>query len=241
MIKVKLVTIGTMPEDLNLKRIEKWKSKFFMLQGEIEMFRLPINSDTHNWQFTDNALDGEIKEVNDSDFIIAIVNVPLEDNFYSRRIQKNKIVISLHTIKSILKNENIPLENIILRGLYAYSLVYKRFNEIPTLFDTHTNFLHDETKGCLFDMTGIVNDIIYSTGKVFLCDSCEHHFSENVSITEINIVKKEINKIRKSLYYRIFDKVKKHPIITILISSGWAVILGTMGSIIANIIWGWYH
>ena len=171
--KIKLVTIGHLPLHLHLERASTWKSDVFELVGEIESFSLHCDSDSDGWVFSDSLLQEQLPAHNGADFLIAIVNVPIEDNWYSRRLGDNQIVFTFSQIKEFLAWENIPLENAILRVLYVYTLLYRRSgNRIPGSAEA-PSFAHDETRGCLFDMNGIKSDLVESCDKPVVCPGCE--------------------------------------------------------------------
>lgn len=237
-VKIKLVTIGHLPLHLNLSQVSAWKSGVFELVGDIENFSLRCDSDGSGWEFSDELLREQLPAHTGADFLLAIVNVPIEDNWYSRRLGNNQIVFTFSQIREFLTWENIPLENVILRVLYAYTLLYRRSgNKIPGLGKA-PSFTHDETRGCLFDMNGIKSDLVESCNKPVVCGECEERLrNERVSTQTIKTVQKEIRKIRKHLYYRAFDFVKEKPVIALAISSGFAIWLGVAGSLIASYIY----
>jgi hypothetical protein len=236
--RIKLVTIGHLPLHLNLKGISAWRSDVFELAGDIENFALRCDSDGEGWEFSDALLKEQLPAHAGADFLIAIVNVPIENNWYSRRLGDNQIVFTFSQIKDFLAWENIPLENAILRVLYAYTLLYRRSgNKIPDFSEARI-FTHDETRGCLFDMNGIKSDLVESCNKPVVCGECEERLrNERVSTQMIKTVQKEIRKIRKQLYYRAFDFVKSKPITALVISSAFAILLGVAGSLIASYIY----
>lgn len=237
-VKIKLVTIGHLPLHLNLGQITSWKSKVFEFIGEAENFSLSCDSDSAGWVFSDFLLKKQIPSVGNADFVLALVNVPIEDNYYSRRLGDNKIVFTFNQIKDFLFWENIPLENAILRVLYAYTLLYRRSGDrIPSIREVGS-FTHDETRGCLFDMNGIKSDLVESCNRPNVCNACvERLKKERVSLETISSVQIEIRKIHKILYYRAFDFVKTRPIAALFISSLFAISLGVMGSVIASYIY----
>jgi hypothetical protein len=166
------------------------------------------------------------------------VNIPLELNWYSRRLSNNRVVFTLHEIKDILTHFNIPLENAVFRLLYAYTFLYKRNGERIPLNDEKTNFTHDETRGCLFDMNGIKTDIIYSLHEPKICSNCIQRLrNERIPNEIITKAQKEIIKIKKPIFYRIISFVKKHPVWAMMISAISAVVLGAIGSYITTIIY----
>ena len=234
-VKFKLITIGHLPITFNKKKIEKWHSKIFELTGDIENFTLSSNSDGYNWEYSDDNLKSELPKKFDGDVLLAIVNVPVEDNYYVRRLGNNTVILTFHEIKEFLDYQNIPLENVVLRVLYAITLVYNRFNKkIPSL-NENSSYTHDETRGCLFDMTGIKEEIIYSCHNPILCDNCQSEIrNDKVSNETIKAAVEEIKRIKKKLFYRITEAIKNHPIWAIIISSLFAILLGIIGSLIAS-------
>lgn len=239
-LKIKIITIGHLPIEFNKKRIEKYSSEIFEISGEIENYSLNSDSDGINWEFSDELIQEEIPKTFDADFLIALVNVPVEQNYYTRRLRDNKIVFTFYEVKDILEFNNIPLENIIYRLLYGYSLIHKRYkSEIPDL-EQVTNFTHDETRGCLFDMNGIKSDIVHSCVRPILCSECvERLKKEKVSENTINLIQEEIKKINKESFYRITDFIKQHPILVLIISSFAAILFGIIGSVLGNYIFDW--
>lgn len=232
--KIRLVTLGQLPAEFDRRIIQSHKSEVFELTGIIENFAINCDSDgPPNWDFSDTKISKQLPENSDADFLIAVTNVPLESNYYTRRLTGNRVVFTFFQIKDYLLFDNIPLENMAFRVIYGYSLVYRRSgNRIPPLHEI-TNFAHDETRGCLFDMNGVKSDIIYSCVRPTICSECEQKLkNEMVSIDYINRAKKEISNISKSLFYRASDYIKNNPYKALLISSALAIILGAVGSIL---------
>jgi hypothetical protein len=226
-----------MPVEFNRQKIIEWRSSVFEVMDEIESYSLSRDSDGNNWEFTDKALRAELPNIFKGDFLFVIVNVPLELNWYVRRFEGNKVVFTFHEIKDILMQADIPLENAILRVLNAYTLVYRRSgNRIPNASD-NTNFTHDETRGCLFDMNGLKADIVHSCHKPIICSDCiERLKGEKVSSDVIARCQADIRKIRKPLFYLMSDFIKRHPLWALLISLVTAIAL----NIVAAIIYDWF-
>ncbi|MBQ4851361.1 hypothetical protein [Pseudoalteromonas sp. MMG012] len=236
-VKIKLVTIGHMPLNFSTAKIKKWKSSTFEIVEDFDSFTLNCDSDGYNWEFSDQLVKEQLPVKFNGDFMIAIVNVPIENNWYSRRLGNNQVVFTFHEIKEILEHSNIPLENVIYRILYAYTLLYRRAGDkIPDFCDV-TGYTHDETRGCLFDMNGIKTDLIASCHKPIICNECQVKLSnERVSKSYIDSSKKEIKRIRKDLYFIILGWVKKHPVLALVLSSLLAITLGVTSSLIASCI-----
>lgn len=237
-VKIKLIILGQLPIDLDKIKLTKWKSDVFEIVGQIDNYTITNNADGLRWEFTDNNIEPQLPDIFEEDFLIAMTHVPLEDNYYARRFTGNRIYMTFYQMADMLSLSNIPIENLVYRLLYSYTLIYKRHgNRIPSR-DEVTTFTHDETRGCLFDMNGIKSDIVYSTNQPIVCDDCVQRLTtERVPRNTIVKVKDEIKRIKKGTYYRIADLIKKYPIWTLPITTISTIILGTAGSLLATILW----
>ncbi len=113
-IKIKIIVLGNLPFELNLKKIENWESKLFEI-SKSEKYSLNSDSDGDSWEYTDSNISKTIPDRFNEDILFAITNVPLESNYYSRRLSENRICITTHEMSDILKESNIPIENLLDR------------------------------------------------------------------------------------------------------------------------------
>jgi hypothetical protein len=235
--KISIATIGEMPFNFNTSKVKAWKSSIFEITGTIDNYALTVDADGEDWQFTDNNLSRVLPETGDSDFLFAIVNIPLELNWYTRRLSGDRVVFTFHEMKDILSLQNIPLENLVMRVLYAYAFAYRSHESRIPLSEERTNFTHDETRGCLFDMNGIKTDVAHSCDSPVICSDCVERLKQKkVSNSSISKAQSEIKKIRKPLFFRVTSFVKLHPILSLVASSLIAILLGAIGSIVGNYI-----
>jgi hypothetical protein len=87
-------------------------------------------------------------------------------------------------------------------------------------------------------MNGIKSDLVESCNKPVVCAACEEHLkNDRVSTQMIKTVQNEICKIRKSIYYQALDFIKVKPLVALMISSAFAILLGVIGSLIASSIY----
>ncbi|MBP2858316.1 hypothetical protein J8657_11975 [Dickeya oryzae] len=238
-VRIKIVTLGHMPAHFNKNKIANCESILFEINNVIDDYPLTCDSDIPDyWAFSDNLISAQLPSCNDADILIAITSVPLQYDWYLRRLNENKVVFTFHMVKDLLKNENIPLENVVYRVLYASSLTYKGSGDRAPSYDDILGFMHDETKGCLFDMNGLKTDLIESCDKPIICKDCEHKLStRKIPTNLIETVKKELKGIRKTRYYRWADFIKSHPIISLAISLFSVVLFGVLSSVIASILY----
>lgn len=235
-IRIKIGVIGYLPFDFNRKMIKSWKSDGFEIIDDIDEFHFKNDSDTFSWGYSDKILNDELPKKYDGDFFLGITYVPIENNYYARRLEFNRVVLSYFEMFQILKKENIPMENLLLRVIYAYSLVYLRNqNNLPSQANI-LGFTHDDTRGCLFDMNGNKNDVVFSLDSPKICDDCTTRIrNEKVPDNYTNQIKKEIGRIKKKSFYKIAEFIKKEPIISIIISAAFGISLSLIATIIFEI------
>lgn len=234
-LKVKIISIGHLPPRFNLEAIRDFKSSLFEVDDSFDIYSLDEDSDGEDWAYTDELMLGKIPDNKECDFTFAITTVPLELDWYSRRLNERSIICTFHGVRDYLTQENIPLENMILRVLNAYALVYLRSGKKIPMYDSISNFTHDETRGCLFDMNAYKHDIVESCNNPIICAKCyQNLIDNNIPLNILANVKDDIGKIQKRLYYRITDYVKANPIISLVVSSAFVVMLGIIGSLIAS-------
>lgn len=237
-VRIVLVTIGHLPPGIRLDRVREWHSSVFELVDTVPRYALTRPSDQPDWAFSDDAIGKDVPSRGNADLLLALVNVPLEDNYYVRRLEGNRVVMSLHEIDQIMQAAGIPLENAVLRVLYAIALVFRRFGDtIPPIAEV-TAYTHDETRGCLFDMNGLKSGLARSCHRPIICQECVVALErEHVASSTVSTVQREIRGITKPLYFRLLDAVKAHPVIALAVSSLAAIVLGAIGSLLAAIVY----
>lgn len=237
-LKIAVRLLGHKAPDLDIDALKKWKSCLWELcEGEIDSLPLNGNADLPDWGYSDAKLTSLAVPKKGADVTICILNGPLEDNYYSRRLSNNTACLSLYEVTEALRSHNIPLHNIVLRMIYSFVLIYTRKQSLPSM-KLLPSFAHHETKGCIFDMTGIKTDIVFSCDRPVFCTECRVSAKgDSVPKEWLDKYEKEIRGIRKALFYRLSDKIKQHPIWALFLSSLFAVILGIIGSLIASAVY----
>jgi hypothetical protein len=229
--------LGTISSSIDYKRLKKWKSGLFQVNGAVGKYRLPAKAEGMFWQYTDDQMGKAAPAKFDGDILVLVTNVPLEANFYMRRLTGNRVCISLYGIDDILSYHNIPIETFLLTKLYEVAIVYLAVkasgDRLPT---SEVQITHDDTRGCIFDMTGDKTEIAVSCRAPKVCDECLYKYHrQKVSMDDLELANRELKSIRQSVYHRISRYIKKHPILAIT-----ATALVTIGlNLISNNLISW--
>ncbi|PKP20336.1 MAG: hypothetical protein CVU05_09375 [Bacteroidetes bacterium HGW-Bacteroidetes-21] len=233
--KITLIKLGHVGHLVNLEKIRKWKSDIFEVTEIHCVEHLPesnVNDGFLDQKFTIKELSKIISCPKNSDIAVAIMPYRFIDNFYMHRISNNCVVISLYGIPEILEIDNISTENFILKQIYEICAIKYLVKDISSS-DVY-EFVHRDTRGCIFDLNGDREDILYNTEKPIICESCKDTFKKKqINSTTISTLEKELKKIKKPLILRIERRIKKYPFAAIIISGLIAISL----NLIASLIW----
>ena len=202
---VQLAKLGDLHTWLDLSKVSKWKSALFEILPEIDQYRLPTAAG-FQWDFVDDQVSRALPKRIKGDFLLILTDSPLEGNYYMRRLPGNRVCISFFQIRDILARRDIPVENYVLKCIYEvliyYTIAANHGGQLPKSEESYT---HDETKGCLFDMTGIKTDIVVSCRLPILCDTCYADLPRaTVPTNLLDGIRRELKKIRLSTYTRLF-------------------------------------
>lgn len=230
-IKVAIKLLGVTEFEISKNKLEKYRSRVFSIVDVSSRKLLPDTD--HEWGYSDYLVGTMFEPHQSANLTLAITNAPLEENYYLRRISDNRCVLSMFETKEILVGRQIAFEKFIIRNIYELILImYRNKMIIPVSLYTSS---HDDIRKCLFDMNGIKTDIVYSSIRPIICEKCTSDLLEaGVESITINKVSNELKKINIEVSKRIIIFIKNHVLISILISSIWAIVL----NIIANLVFG---
>lgn len=239
-ITISLVLLGNLKYPVNIAQIEGWKSDVLRIQHRAAVGHLP-DADGDDWQYTDQQLLGVLGAEQESDFTLGLISLPLESNYYMRRLSDRVAVLSFHEMAGIVRYSGFSLEQYILRNAYELAVLFVANGKlIPPDYAT---WAHDEVRGCLFDMNANKLDIVFSMDRPSLCAACRTRVSsKQVPAGLIPALERELPRIRKPLYLRITEWVKEHPVFAIAITAVFGVTLNLIASIIfekAKHVWPW--
>jgi hypothetical protein len=234
-LNIKLVLVGHLRNSLDLPKLRRFNSRFFRITEVERIDTLP------NPQKDDGFLDvvysrDEITRlmnpVNGSDLIVGIINYRFDDNFYLHRTGKNKACISIADIDRLLIAHNISLENFILKNIFEMVVFVNTLGELNT--DKVYDFVHQDTRGCLFDLNGDKLDVVHNTEHPKICDSCKAMInSKSVPDNFTKQLESELQRIRKPYVCSIELFIKKYPLFSLLVT----FLFGILINIISNMIW----
>lgn len=232
--KITIIKLGHIDHFVNIQKIKKWKSNLFEVINIQCVEHLPDSEIIDGFldqKFTKEKLSEIISCPKGSDFAIAIMPYRFIDNFYMHRIRNNCVVISLCGISDILEKDNISTENFIIKQIYEICAIKNLVNDIAS--DDVYQFVHLDTRGCIFDMNGQRSDILYNTEKPIICESCKNTFKKKQINAEIvSILEKELKRIKKPLILRIERYIRKYPLVSVILS----ILLGISLNLISNLI-----
>ena len=217
-----------------LKKLKaREKSKLFEITS-ISRVSLP-QSDF--WGYADATLSNLVKHSENADYTMCFIDYPLEGNFFVRRLSEKIGVATFYQTSNIFNASNVDLKNYIQLILYK-SVALSKLNIKHDAISVLKQF-HDETRGCLFDMCGLKEDIIIGATNPKICYECEAKLRSTLLDADfLDVLDKELKRIKKPVYFRITDWIKKHPILTLAVAVGSTLLLSLIAMIIYDAILG---
>lgn len=236
--KVALIRLGHTQHLVDFQFIKKWKSKLFSITTVQCIEHLPDSDIADGYldvKYSREKLQSLVSCPQDCDYAVAIMPYRFTDNFYMHRINANCVVISLYGIPEILKVNNIAAEHFIIKQLYEICAIKYLMSDISS--DDVYNFVHLDTRGCLFDMNGERGDILYNTEQPIICEECKGKFkSRQVELEVISQFEKELKRIKKPTILLIEKWIKKYPLFAILLSALGAIFLNIIANLICKLL-----
>jgi len=236
MTNIKLIIIGHSDRVVDFDVIRKYKSKFFKFIDIERISSLPDPQKNDGYLdivYSKQEIVHLLQKVQFDGLCIAVMNYRYDDNFYMHRIDSNKVCISVTGIEEILFQKDISVENFIIKNIYEVAIFYKILKNLTDNSEVY-NFIHNDTRGCLFDMNGDKNDIIYNTENPIICDECKGKINKkSIPKDLLNDIEKELKKINKPILKRIELFIKKYPLFSVLIT----FIFSTLINLFSNWLW----
>jgi hypothetical protein len=129
----------------------------------------------------------------------------------------------------IVRPAGFTVEQYILRNIYELAVLYIA-NGNKLSVDSHS-WAHDDVKGCLFDMNSNKRDITFSLHQPTLCDVCRGKVTrKRLDAKFLPTLSKELQKLKKSLYFQISDWVMRSPILALVVTTLFAILLNLIAS-----------
>lgn len=236
-LRLQIVKLGTLNTWLDLSKLMKWRSRLFEVLPEVNQHRLPTRAEGPVWNFSDNQISRAVPRRIVGNVLLVLTDAPLEGNYYMRRLSGNRVCISFFQVRDILARDNVPVENYVLRSIYEVLIYYTiAMNHGGELQKSAESYTHDETKGCLFDMTGNKADLTVSCRAPNLCDTCYADLSrDGVATNILDIVRHELKRVRPPTYLRMLSVVKRRPIMSLIITALSAILLNILSTFIMKL------
>lgn len=234
-IKIEIIKLGETKHNTVINKLATYqkKSKLFEIT-EIKKVNLP-DSDSFSWGYSDRTLlPLLLKTKTNADIQLGVIDYPIEGNYFGRELTDSIGVISFYQTDMIFNDANLDLLNFLLLTIYQAVVLYSCNKSIK---DGEDRLYHDESRKCLFDMCGLKENIVLSASGPTICYACEAKMRQSTLNEKfITQLKKELKTIKKPMYYRIIDWIKKHPILSLIITAISSVIINVVSSFIFDLI-----
>jgi len=232
---IRIIKLGHIDKIIDFNFLESFNSELFEITEITKVTNLPPSQNNNgflNIVYTVDEIQQMLSNTQSNSLCIAIMDYSFNDNFYMHKISQNIVCISTSDLDSILQKKNISLENFILKNIYEIFVLYTHFNQ--SLSDDIYNFVHTDTRGCLFDLNGDKLDIIHNTELPIICNSCKSTLNQK-KIIDLALLEKELKKIKKPFITSIELFIKENPLTSMVIT----FLISIPINLLSNLIWSW--
>ena len=205
-VSIHLVLLGMQLHMATIQKLSRLKSDLFYVKSISTIPTLP-NMDLPDWSYSKKLLSNVLPSSEEANITIGILEEKIEGNYFARRLGDNCGILTFYQADEILRDANIEVFNYLLLSIYKMVVLYRIGNN--RLDEKSWSLVHDETRGCLFDMVGKKYDLIYSAANAHICPLCEAMLAKkNLPLLFTEILKKELKAIRKSRYCKMIEFIK---------------------------------
>lgn len=239
-VRISLVTLGSLKQPVDVRSLSRWRSNILAITHGDSVAHLQ-DAEGEDWTYTDQQLEKLLAPAAGAEITLGLINARLEGNFYLRRLPQNVAVLSLYEMAEIVQYENFSVDTFILRTAYELAVLFKVEGRIPATGEF--SWAHDDIRGCLFDMCSSKGDIVFSLHRPCLCGACRNQVLEKrVDVNLLPSLDKELRRIHKTLFFRLTDWIKVHPVLTLALTTFLALAVNLASSALfekAKRIWPW--
>lgn len=219
MIQIDIIEVGdTYPVDYKKLKLIGKQSDIFKILNKIELPNPNITKSDNNYTLMDTDFGFLEDRETTANFSVAIVNRPLEGNFFSRRINDKLLVVSIFQIETLNIHEGINLEMYLSRFIYGFITIFlSNNNSLPTttdLIDPNRN-----ASGCLLDFCLYKSQVaMFFRNPQISPEALTILRRKPLPENFVNSLNKEIQNLKIGLYFRLMDWLKVNPIKSILLT-----------------------
>lgn len=224
-VNITIVILGYADSLFDLDFLKKYKSSFFKINNICtkRILTIPdISNGRLNIEYSPKDIEKLLSDVA-GDLVIGIIDSPLTQGFFSCSAGRNKYCLSIRKPRFILEKSDIRIENFILKYIYKYILFSK---------STHLRS-HRDTRRCLFDLNGDLQDIVFNTERVTICNECKTKLEKkNLPQGYIKLFEKELLRIDKDTMKKVKLWLQAHVYIAMLLSGIVSLLISILGNIL---------
>ena len=156
------------------------------------------------------------------DFVVGIIDYPMQNGFFGHQTEDKKFCLSIRKPRFILEKSNICIENFILKSIYKF-----------ILHAVSNQRSHRDTRRCIFDLNGDLQDIVFNTERVTICSECKAKLEKkNLPQGYIKLFEKELLRIDKDTMKKAELWLQSHVYIAMLLSGIASLLISILGNIL---------
>jgi hypothetical protein len=99
--RIQLAVLGRPPPDFSVQELLAWESSVFEISPDIGSYELNEDAEGADWEYTDDQLEKYLSNKIKGDFLVILVSVKLQFNWYVRRLTKNRVLLTFYELGNV--------------------------------------------------------------------------------------------------------------------------------------------
>ena len=169
----------------------------------------------------------------DFDICIILTSVPIEDNFYTRTIGQEWIIVTFHQAEEVIETSGRNHVEYAALSI-CQELVSFEFQRVTG--EGWVNLFHQDPRGCIFDFAGVKSQKVAKLRQYRICEPCSGMLRHrNLNQNVIDFANRLLSHIRRPSFKKALVSCVTTPWLSFIYGG---LVIGTVVNLFSSVVMG---